>query len=65
MLFNLSQITTPYYVAGVIWDNNTRKITNSAPVLEWTIGKTIDYLYQWCNKKKYKYQLLTSTLTIK
>lgn len=63
MIYNLSQITTPYYCAGILWNENDRVIKKAAPILQWSVGKTIDYLQMWCKKKKYKYELLTNTMT--
>ena len=52
----LYRIVTPYFVAGVIVRNG--KIVEAAPILNWSRGRSIKSLENWCSKKRFSITLL-------
>lgn len=49
----LIQITTPYMCAGLTTDANHR-VVSSAPILAWTIGRSLKEVLLWVKKKGFK-----------
>lgn len=48
----LIRITSPYYVAGLIIENE--KCIHAAPILKWAVGKDAQYLVGYFTKKNFK-----------
>uniref|UniRef100_A0A6M3LG05 Uncharacterized protein n=1 Tax=viral metagenome TaxID=1070528 RepID=A0A6M3LG05_9ZZZZ len=46
------QIDMPYACAGITVTDGI--VTDTAPIFRWMIGKRIDFILSWANKKKYK-----------
>jgi hypothetical protein len=49
----LVAIDAPYFYAGVVLDDDL-KVTDAAPILQWTIGKHWDEVARWCTRKNFK-----------
>lgn len=54
----LFQVTTPYYCAGLVIVENI--VTEAAPILHWTKGLTYAELFNYCRRKQWKFQKVTS-----
>lgn len=52
----LIRITTPRFCAGTVFENN--RIVKAAPILKWTIGKSVKFVENYCKEKKYKFEKL-------
>jgi len=50
MYTGLIRIETNYFVAGIIVENNIVK--DAAPILKWSIGKSIQYVKSYFQKSK-------------
>ena len=50
------RISAPHFVAGVIIENGV--VTEAAPILYWTRGKTDTFVKNYCEKKNWKYEVL-------
>ena len=49
----LVRIEAPHFVAGLICDKNHNCI-ETAPILYWGKGKNMKWIYEYCNKRKWK-----------
>lgn len=52
----LIQITMPHFCAGLIVKDG--RIINAAPILKWTIGKTVTRVKLYYNKKNAKWKTI-------
>jgi len=48
----LYQVTAPHFCAGIIVIDNI--VIKAAPILRWMIDKNVDYLTEYCKKKKWE-----------
>ena len=44
------QITTPYFVAGIVTDG-TGTIVQAAPILRWARGRSLEWLDHYCRRR--------------
>jgi hypothetical protein len=49
----LIAIDAPYFYAGIII-NDQYRVTEAAPILQWTVGKHWDEVAKWCGRKGFK-----------
>uniref|UniRef100_A0A6M3KYY3 Uncharacterized protein n=1 Tax=viral metagenome TaxID=1070528 RepID=A0A6M3KYY3_9ZZZZ len=49
----LVQIRAPYFTAGIIFYKDRVKV--AAPILNWSVGKSYDYMRNVCRKKNWKF----------
>jgi hypothetical protein len=47
----LLRITAPHFVAGVVVDG--RMIVRAAPILQWSVGRSVGFLTVWARGKGY------------
>jgi hypothetical protein len=59
----LYQVTSSYYCAGII-TTNSGFVIKAAPILKWTIGKSIKYLQQYFTTKGFTIQALEQRINI-
>ena len=52
----LIQITSPYYCAGLVVVEGY--ITEAAPILHWTVGRQINYVTAYFQKKGFEVNVL-------
>lgn len=50
------RITSPYFCAGCVIENGL--IVRAAPIIKYMIGKTPGWVRTYCQKKKWKSELL-------
>lgn len=49
----LYQVTAPHFCAGIVL-SNSGFVTEAAPILKWTIGKSENYLADYFKRKGWK-----------
>lgn len=52
----LYEIESAYYSAGLVFDVETRKCTEAAPILGWMVGRDFDYIKSYCKKKSLSFR---------
>ena len=52
----LYRIEAPFAVFGIIEDDS--KIVKAAPICHWAVGKDLDYVTKYFDKKGYKIQIV-------
>ncbi len=49
---SMIQIIAPHYTAGLMIFNG--RVIEAAPIVRWMVGKSIDYVYSYCQRKGYR-----------
>ena len=57
MMDYLVQVKAPHFTAGMVLGKT--KIINAAPILRWTIGKTMKDLSRYFKRKHWEYEIIT------
>jgi len=55
----LYQITTSYFCCGIVIEGGF--VTEAAPIMNWSVGKSKDEIREWLKKKKAKVVLVSET----
>jgi hypothetical protein len=58
----LYQVTTNYFCCGIVVERDKTGrgfVTEAAPILHWTVGKSVDEIRDWLKKKKAKVVLVS------
>jgi hypothetical protein len=52
-------IDSGHYVARAVFSDKTGLCTDSAPIIKWMVGRTIDSIIRYIENKGYKYTVLS------
>ena len=58
----LVQIQAPHFTAG-LEVNKDKIVINAAPILKWTINKTLKQVIEYCEKKNYGWLCFSDNIT--
>ena len=50
----LFQVLAPHFTAGVVFDTETSKVVETAPILKWSIGWDFHRFKDYCKSKGYR-----------
>lgn len=50
----LYQVDVGYFCCGIVVDENTRRVTEAAPIMKWAVGKHLDDVRRWVLSKSGK-----------
>ena len=56
----LVRVEAPHFVAGMIFDNESKRVTSAAPILSWAVGRHVTELRTYCGRKGWKASVVRS-----